>query len=493
MVSTNSKNNKYVATKDIPNDGIVSKQVKGMSVTKVNTFKEPPDARSGGGTFRKGELKGIIRINPKRCVGCDTCTKVCPSNAIAGELGVTHRIELDRCINCGQCLINCPFGAIEQMSFVDEVLSKLNDKNKTVVAIIAPAVRVALAEEFGYPPGTLTVNRMYRALKEAGFKIYDNNFAADQTILEEGTELIARIAYWLFGLKELEIEVWGTKAKFNLEHFEHKPLPQFTSCCPAWIRYVELYYPRLIPHLSSCKSPQQMAGATAKTYGALKVWNVKPENVYTVGIMPCTAKIFEASRPEMCNAWKWLKENGHIPENTPKFPDVDAVLTTRDLAELFRRLKINPVMGDDEEVRRPQEDFEYYSGGATIFGTSGGVMEAAIRTAYCVLAGKEPESWDFVEVRGYTKGVVKATIPIPLSSEFRKLTGADVFDLKVCVVNGIKNHIDAVVEDAIAGRSEFHFIEVMCCPGGCVNGGGQPVNPMGTSWIDPILPLPLKA
>ena len=469
-----------------------------MSVMRVRTFKESdvPNARAGGGTYRAGELRGIIRINPNHCVGCDTCTKVCPAGAIEGELGVTHRINVDRCVNCGQCLINCPFGAIEQMSFVDEVMQKLKDKDTLVVAIIAPAVRVAIAEEFGEPPGTLTVGRLHHALKKAGFAIYENNFAADQTILEEGTELIGRIAYWLLGLKELEVEVWGKKIKLNLEHFEHKPLPQFTSCCPAWVRYVEVYYPKAIPLLSSCKSPQQMAGATAKTYGALNVWKHDPRKVYTVGIMPCTAKIFEASRPEFCHAWKWLKEKGHIPEDTPKFPDVDAVLTTRDLAELFRRLDINPLKFKEDEQPK---DFEWYSGGATIFGTSGGVMEAAVRFAYHVLSGKEPPAespaWDFEEVRGYTRAIAKATIPIPLRPEFRKLIGEDTFELRVCVVNGIGtegSHLKPIIEDAVAGRSKFHFIEVMCCPGGCLNGGGQPVNPMGTSWFDPLLPLPLQ-
>ena len=212
--------------------------------------------------------------------------------------------------------------------------------------------------------------------------------------------------------------------------------------------------------------------------------------------MPCTAKIFEASRPEFCHAWKWLREHGYIPEDTPKFPDIDAVLTTRDLAELFRRLGINLL--EFEESEKPK-DFEWYSGGGTIFGTSGGVMEAAMRFVYHVLSGQDPSAcspkWNFKQVRGYTHPVVKATVPIPLRPEFRKLVGSDVFELKVCVVNGIGTngrHIKPIIEDVLAGRSEFHFIEVMTCPGGCLDGGGQPVNPMGTSWIDPVLPLPLN-
>ncbi len=418
-----------------------------------------------------------------------------------GEIGVRHSIDYDMCINCGQCLINCPFGAIEQMSFLEDVMEKLNG-GWTVVAIVAPAVRVAIAEEFGKPPGTLTVARLHAALKKAGFKVYENNFAADQTIMEEGTELIGRVAYWELGLKEIEFEItdsypgsWRKKVRLELKEFENRPLPQFTSCCPAWVRYAELYYPEILPHISSCKSPQQMAGPTAKTYGALKVWKVSPEKVYTVGVMPCTAKIYEASRPEFNSAWRWLREKGLIPESVPPFRDVDAVLTTRDLAELFRRKGINPLEFSENEN---PEDFEWYSGGGTIFGTSGGVMEAAMRFAWSVLSGQEPpatsEEWDFVKVRGYTYPRVHASVTIPLKKELRKETGIDEVTLNVCVVNGIGfggMHIRPVIEEVLAGTSRYHFIEVMTCPGGCLNGGGQPVEPMGTSWIDPVLPLPL--
>ncbi len=469
-----------------------------MSV-KIRTFPPGKFKLTGLKTYRKGELAGIVRVSD-RCVGCDTCRTQCPTGAMQGEIGTRHRIDYDMCINCGQCLINCPFGAIEQMSFLDEVMEKL--ENSFVVAIIAPAVRVAIAEEFGKPPGTLTVARLHAALKKAGFHIYENNFAADQTIMEEGTELIGRVAYWILGLKEIEFEIkdvrpitWSKKVKLDLKEFENKPLPQFTSCCPAWVRYAEVYYPEILPHISSCKSPQQMAGPTAKTYGALKVWKVDPEKVYTVGIMPCTAKIYEASRPEFVSAWKWLKEKGFI-KSTKLFRDVDAVLTTRDLAELFRRKGINPL--EFPESEKP-ENFEWYSGGGTIFGTSGGVMEAALRFAWSVLSGKEPpatsEEWNFVKVRGYTHPRVHAKVTIPLKPELRKETGMDEITLNVCVVNGIGYrgmHLKPVLEEVLAGVSKYHFIEVMACPGGCLNGGGQPVEPMGTSWIDPVLPLPLE-
>lgn len=439
-------------------------------VTKVRTFKADGPLKRDTGTYRAGELMGIIRIKEDICVGCHTCSTVCPSGAIKGSVGEKHSIVFDKCIVCGQCLLNCPFDAVEQMSFVDIVLEKLKDKKTKVVAIIAPAVRVAIAEEFGAEPGTLTVGRLWSALEKAGFIIYDNNFAADQTILEEGTELIAKIAARA-GVKQLPVELWGKRITLNIEEFSHSPLPQFTSCCPAWVRYAEVFYPKLIPYLSSAKSPQQMAGATAKTYGA-KVWNIKTEEIFTVGVMPCTAKIFEAFRPEFDSSGKFLKKSG--------IRDVDTVLTTRDLAELLKRLKID-LMKMPEEAERKPELFKYYSGGATIFGTSGGVMEAAVRFAFHVLSGLQPHAmspqWDFEDVRGYRHPVVSATIPIPLKSEYQKVLKTKQLDIKVCVVNGIGPdgaHLKSIVEDTLAGRSPYHFIEVMTCPGGCINGGGQP-------------------
>lgn len=451
-------------------------------VRKVNTFKGDGGLKSQSGTYRAGELRGIIRINEGTCVGCHTCNSVCPSGAIKGSFGDKHSIEPDKCINCGQCLLNCPFGAVEQMSFVDVVLEKLKDKNTKVVAIIAPAVRVAIGEEFGAEPGTLTVGRLWAALEKAGFLIYDNNFAADQTILEEGTELLAKVAAHT-GLKQLPIELWGKIITLDIGGFSHHPLPQFTSCCPAWVRYVEVFYPKLIPYLSSAKSPQQMAGATAKTYGA-KVWGIKPENIFTVGVMPCTAKIFEASRPEFDSAGKYLKKSG--------MKDVDAVLTTRDLAELLNRMNIDPMKMSEDGGRKP-EMFKFYSGGATIFGTSGGVMEAAVRFAFHVLSGQEPQAmspkWDFEGVRGFTRPVVSATIPVPLREEYKKAFGTKELQLKVCVVNGIGTdgaHLKPIVEDVLAGKSPYHFIEVMNCPGGCINGGGQPVHPIELSLLDQL-------
>lgn len=456
-------------------------------VAKVKTFKAEKGIIQDMGTYRKGELRGIIRIDEELCVGCDTCKVVCPSGAIGGNPGERHFIDFDKCIVCGQCLVHCPFNAIMQMSFVDEVLEKLKDKKTKVVAIVAPAVRVAIAEEFGAKPGTLTVGKLWAALKKAGFEIYENNFAADQTIMEEGIELIARTAAQA-GLKELPIYLWDKKITLHIEEYRHKPLPQFTSCCPAWIRYAEIFYPKILPNLSTCKSPQQMAGATAKTYGAKYVWKVSPEDIYTVGIMPCTAKIFEAFRPEFNSAGRFLKK---------EIRDVDAVLTTRDLAELFRKFGIDVMKFPEERIPK---DLMWYSGGATIFGTSGGVMEAAIRFAFHVLSGESPKAmdkaWDFENIRGFTNPVVTASINIPLRKEYQKIFNNKEIKIKVCVVNGMGPngaHLKPVVEEVLKGKSSYAFIEVMCCPGGCLYGGGQPKHESLFSFIPQVFYKLIKA
>lgn len=406
-------------------------------------------------SYQSKELHGIVKINPERCKGCDSCKSFCPVNAIDGPYGATHHIDDSKCLQCAQCLVNCPFGAIEDtVDVVDTVIQKLQDKNTTVVATIAPAVRVALGEEFGMEPGSLVTEQMYGALKAAGFKIMDVNFAADNTIMEEGTELIEKIKKYV--LNEAVPHEMG-------------PLPQFTSCCPAWVRYVELYYPDLRSHLSTAKSPQGMAGPVVKTFGATEVWHTKPENIYCVGVYPCTAKKFEASRPEFTAAADYWKKKGH----TAEYQDTDAVLTTRDLARLLKKLGIDlKNVKPAEEKDNPMAE---YTGAGTIFGATGGVMEAALRTAYFVLSGEELPDLTFKPVRGL-KAVKSADVPI-------KLKNGQEITLKVAVVHGTKN-IAPLLEEVRAGKSPYHFIEVMNCPGGCVNGGGQPINPMGTSWTD---------
>lgn len=407
-------------------------------------------------TYQQNELNELIHINPSICKGCDSCKSFCPTNAIEGSYGATHHINNTKCLQCGQCLVNCPFGAIEDtFDPVDVVIEKLQNKQLTVVATVAPAVRVALGEEFNMEPGSLVTEQLYGALKQAGFKIMDVNFAADNTILEEGTELIAKIKKYLLN---------------EPSHHELGPLPQFTSCCPSWVRYVELYHPNLINHLSSAKSPQGMTGPVVKIYGATEVWHTEPENIYCVGVYPCTAKKFEASRPEFTSAADYWKQHGH----TATYQDTDIVLTTRDLARLLKKLNIDlRNVTPSEEKDNPLAE---YTGAGTIFGTTGGVMEAALRTAYFELTGTELPNLNYTPVRGLEK-VKTAQVPIKLANSDKEIT------LNVAVVHGTKN-VEPLLAEVANGTSPYHFIEVMNCPGGCVNGGGQPINPMGTSWID---------
>jgi ferredoxin hydrogenase large subunit len=420
---------------------------------------------SAGKTYREGEIAGVLAIDEKACKGCDSCKRFCPTGAIDGMFGSVHSIDVDKCINCGQCLLNCPFGAPYELSMdVDRVISMLKDDTVTVAGIIAPAVRVAIGEEFGLPEGSLVTRQMYGAMRKVGFEILDNNYAADLTIMEEGSEFIARARYALFKEKGEGGKIPG-------------PLPQFTSCCPAWVRFVELYYPTLLPNVSSAKSPMQMAGALAKTYGALNVWETKPKNLFSVGIMPCTAKKFEATRPEFFNAYHYLDHKGLSGSDDP-YPDVDAVLTTRDLATLLKKLGVDLASEQETDGGNILAD---YTGAATIFGNSGGVMEAALRTAHRVLTGKEMEPLELDRVRGL-KGVKEASITLTDTKYNTEIT------VNVAVVNGLRKGIDSLLDDVVQGRSPYHFIEVMACPGGCINGGGQPIAKTGTSWLENAAP-----
>lgn len=388
----------------------------------------------------------IVNIDKDLCTGCQECVKVCPAYAITGEPGKPQEINPDRCVVCGQCVqvcksyasvidygpefvqnkkqerkipevINEPLFAANNVCDVDKVKAALNDPTKITMVQCAPAVRVALGEEFGMELGSLTPGKMAAALKALNFdKVYDTNFAADLTIMEEGNELIHRV------------KTGGT-------------LPMFTSCCPAWVKFMEDNYPELTDHLSSCKSPQQMGGAVFKTYGA-KINNIDAKDIYSVSIMPCTCKKYECDRPEM---------------NSSGYRDVDAVLTTRELAYLIKDAGID--FNSLKEI-----DFEsplgVYTGAGTIFGVTGGVMEAALRTAYEVITGEEIPSIDIPAVRG-SEGFRTAKIQIG------DLT------LKVGVVTGLKNVVP-VLESLKAGKLDLDFIEVMTCPVGCVSGGGQP-------------------
>ena len=414
-------------------------------------------------TYQKGEIPGVIAIRSLNCKGCDACKRHCPTGAITGSFGATHSIDADACLSCGQCLINCPFGApYETSDTVDEVIARLKNKNAAVVGIIAPAVRVAVGEDFGLPAGSLVTGKLYASMKKAGFEIFDNNFAADLTIMEEGSEFITRARHAVFGE--------------GSPHGETGPLPQFTSCCPAWVRFVETRYPSLIPNLSSAKSPQQMAGAVAKTYGT-KVWKKPADKIYTVGIMPCTAKKLEASRPEFISAYEYHKKNNSGATDKP-YPDIDTVLTTRDLSRLFKKMGIDLAKENDVQGDTLLSD---YTGAGTIFGNTGGVMEAAVRTACAVLTGNELQPLEFKPVRGL-KGVKSASVTLRDAKYKKDVT------LNLAVVHNMSENIQTIVNEVLSGTSPYHFIEVMNCPGGCINGGGQPIYGNGSSWLGAIRP-----
>lgn len=395
---------------------------KDEKVEHIYTSMETPDISRYDKTI-------FIQVNQNRCKGCHSCTENCPTGIIdSKEPGGPHRVySPDGCVNCGQCLVNCPYGAIEEkVSFVKDVFKAINDPDKIVVALPAPAVRYAIGEPFGMQPGEYAGGKMNAALRELGFDIvWDTEFAADLTILEEGSELIARLTGKL-----------------------DRPVPQFTSCCPGWIKFVESFYPELIPNLSSCKSPVCMMGALSKTYGAANK-KIDPKNIYTVSIMPCIAKKFEGMRPEM---------------NDSGFRDIDATINTRELAWMIKQKEIS-FYGLKDQAADPL--LGQSTGAATIFGVSGGVMEAALRFAYEHVSGQKLASVDLTAVRGMG-GVREASVSIPGGPE-----------VNVCVISGLKN-AQPVIDDVRKGKSRYHFIEVMTCPGGCVNGGGQPVDPRDT-------------
>ncbi len=364
----------------------------------------------------------FVQVDEEKCIGCDTCQEYCPTGAIFGDVGDVHKVlHPEACINCGQCLTHCPEMAIyEEQTWVPELEKKLKDRNVKCIAMPAPAVRYALGDCFGMPVGSVTTGKMLSALRRLGFAhCWDTEFAADVTIWEEASEFVQRLT-------------------------QNKDLPQFTSCCPGWQKYAETFYPELLPHFSSCKSPIGMNGALAKTYGAQRM-KYEPQQMYTVSIMPCTAKKYEGLRPE-------FRSSG--------LRDIDATLTTRELAYMIKKAGIN--FSELPEGKRDTLMGES-SGGATIFGVTGGVMEAALRYAYEAVCGKKPDSWDFAAVRGLD-GVKEATLT---------LNGTQI---RVAVVHGAKR-FKKICDQVKAGTSPYHFIEFMACPGGCVCGGGQPIMP----------------
>ena len=372
----------------------------------------------------------IVR-NANRCIKCGRCVDVCKSVQgmhVLDSMGRGHDMEItpafgkylsdESCTFCGQCANVCPVGAIIEKDNTDIVWEKLHDPNVYVMVQIAPAVRVSIGEEIGLATGLISNGKLVSAMKHLGFNnVYDTNFTADLTIMEEGTELITRI------------KTGGV-------------LPLMTSCCPGWINLAEQEYPEILPHISSCKSPQQMFGTLAKTYFAEKE-NMDPKDIYVVSVMPCTAKKYEATRSELSN-------DG---EN----PDVDIVLTTRELGKMFRQMGIDFDQIKDVEFDNP---FGITTGAAALFGATGGVAEAALRTVYEVLNNKPLESLDFYDVRGM-EGIKETEV---------QLNGLKA---KVAVSHSLSN-ARVLIEQVIKGESPYAFIEIMACPGGCIGGGGQP-------------------
>jgi iron-only hydrogenase group A len=373
-----------------------------------------------------------LERDPAKCILCGRCVRACNEIQKIGAIDFANRgfnsivttpynkgLNISDCILCGQCILVCPTAALREKSSLKEVTNALNSKNKFTVVQIAPAVRASLGEEYGLPIGTNVTGKLVTALRRVGFdRVFDTNFGADLTIMEESAELIDRIQ-------------------------NKKTLPMFTSCCPGWIKWIEQNKPELLGHISTCKSPQEMTGAIIKSYFAKKM-NLNPADIFVVSIMPCTVKKFEAQRPELSEEY---------------LQDCDAVLTTRELARLFKMCGI-----DFNEL--PEDNFDNplgeSTGAAVIFGATGGVMEAALRTAYYKLTGKNLEKLELEDVRGL-EGIREKTVKINENLE-----------IKVAIVNGIGN-IKPIIEEIEKGTSPYHFIEVMTCPGGCINGGGQPI------------------
>ncbi len=389
-----------------------------------------------------------LERNNAKCVLCRRCVAACQNQHVSvigannrgfdTEIGCAFEQPLNNvaCVACGQCIVSCPTGALTEHDNTHDVIEAINDPEKIVIVQTAPAVRAALGEEFGLPIGTNVEGKMAAALRRLGFdKVFDTDFGADMTIMEEAHEFIGRVK-------------------------NGGVLPMITSCSPGWIKFCEHYYPELIDHLSSCKSPQNMTGALIKTWYAEKE-GIDPQKIVSVSVMPCVAKKFEIQRDD---------------ENAAGMPDVDISLTTRELARLIKKAQLNFNALPDEKF---DEAMGESTGAAVIFGATGGVMEAALRTAADVLTGESQESVEYKEIRG-TQGIKEAVYNV---------AGMDV---KVAVVSGLKN-ANEILKKVKAGEADYQFIEIMCCPGGCVNGGAQPVRSANDWAYNDIKALRAKA
>ena len=384
------------------------------------------------------EVSPSIRRDMNKCIMCRRCETMCNEMQTVGALSAIERgfpavvstafnqhLELSPCTFCGQCVAVCPVGALTEVDHTSKIIRAIADPTKKTVVQVAPAVRVALGEEFGMKPGSIVTGKLTAALKALGFDyVFDTDWSADLTIMEEGTELIGRLTKFLAGDKSV-------------------PLPLLTSCCPAWVNFFEHQFPELRHLPSTAKSPQGMFGAIAKSYFAEKI-GIKREDMISVSVMPCLAKKYECSRDE-------LKVNGN--------PDVDYSISTRELARLIKMANIDFASLPDAEFDSPLGES---TGAAVIFGTTGGVIEAAVRTAYEVITKKPLPKIDFEELRGL-EGVRSATIDV------------DGLKLNIGIAHGLGN-ARKLLEDIKAGKCQFHAIEIMACPGGCIDGGGQPLH-----------------
>ncbi|HOF76380.1 MAG TPA: NADH-dependent [FeFe] hydrogenase, group A6 [Bacteroidales bacterium] len=391
----------------------------------------------------------IIKDDSK-CIRCQRCVRTCAELQSVNALTMAHKGEYAQvttffeksmndviCTNCGQCVNHCPTGALVEKNYIEEVWAAISDKSKYVVIQTAPAVRVGLGEELGFGPGARVTGKMVAALKRLGFDaVMDTDFTADLTIMEEGSELLSRL-----------------KKAFK-ENDRTVKFPMATSCSPGWIKFIEHLYPEFLDHLSTCKSPQQMFGALVKTYYA-KARKLDPERIVSVSVMPCTAKKFEAARPEM---------------HSSGYRDVDYVLTTRELAIMIKQAGIDFTRLEEAHFDRLMGES---TGAAVIFGSTGGVMEAALRTAYELVTGREVpfDNLNITPVRG-AEGIREARIKIEKpKKEWAFLDGVE---LKCAVAHGLVN-AKYIMDKVKAGKADYHFIEFMACPGGCLGGGGQPI------------------
>ncbi len=395
-----------------------------LGIREVRVRVDPP-----GHLIDESSL-AVVR-DPDKCILCRRCVQTCDEIQGVSGLRIKGRgyesivgapfdtpLGNALCVNCGQCINRCPTGALTEKTHIPQVWAALEDPDSHVVVQTAPAVRIALGEALGMPPGEIVTGKLTSALRALGFDaVFDTDFTADLTIMEEGHELIHRIT-------------------------EGGVLPQLTSCSPGWIKFIEHFYPELLPNVSSCKSPQQMFGALAKTFYAEQA-GIDPAKIVSVSIMPCTAKKYEAARPEM---------------NDSGYQDVDYVLTTRELARMIREMGIEFAELPDSDYDDPLGES---TGAAVIFGATGGVMEAALRTAYEVITGEQLGNVDITAVRGM-EGVREASVQV-----------GDL-QVKAAIAHGLSNAAK-VLDKVASGEADYHFIEIMACPGGCLGGGGQPV------------------